>query len=150
MTARIFGIAMVALAWPAVAQPPPPPPVGVPQAVIQGSMITAAGSDTVYFSQRGHSVDANAAATLQAQVRWLLANPFVSVRLEGHGGPSDSRDYALAIGERRANAVRDYMVLQGVAPQRISVVTWGKERPGRMRVGPSMVAVGPRVVTRVQ
>lgn len=128
----------------------PPGAMAMPPAVLQGALIGAAGSDTVFFSPRGHSVDANAAATLQRQARWLLANPFVTVRLEGHGGPRDSRDYALAIGDRRATAVRDYLVMQGVAPQRISVVSWGKERPGTVRVGPSTVAVGPRVVTRVQ
>lgn len=133
-------------------QPQPPPPGGpaVPQAVLQGGLIAASGSDTVYFPPRGHSIDANAAATLQRQARWLIANPFVSVRLEGHGGPRDSRDYALAIGDRRANAVRDFLVLQGVAPQRIAIVSWGKERPGTIRIGPSLVAAGPRVVTTVQ
>lgn len=131
-------------------QPPPPGAPGVPQAVLQGGLISASGSDTVYFSPRGHSIDANAAATLQRQARWLVANPFVSVRLEGHGGPRDSRDYALAIGDRRATAVRDFLVLQGVAPQRITIVSWGKERPGTIRIGPSLVAAGPRVVTTVQ
>lgn len=132
-------------------QPPGSPGApGVPQAVLQGGLIAASGSDTVYFPPRGHSIDANAAATLQRQARWLIANPFVSVRLEGHGGPRDSRDYALAIGDRRANAVRDFLVLQGVAPQRIAIVSWGKERPGTIRIGPSLVAAGPRVVTTVQ
>ena len=94
-------------------------------------------------------MDANAAATLAAQARWLLANPWASIRLEGHGGPDDSRDYALAIGDKRANAVRDYLMLQGVDPGRISVISWGKERPGTIRIGTSVVAAGPRVVTVV-
>lgn len=117
---------------------------------LQSALLAAAGSDTVFFSQRGWSLDANAIATLTAQARWLVANPFVSVRLEGHGDAHDSRDYALAIGDRRANAVRDFLVLQGVAPNRVTVISWGKERPGRVRVGPSVVTVGPRVVTVVQ
>ena len=150
MIARICGIAALALAWPAIAQPLPQPPMGVPQAVMQGSLIAAAGSETVYFPPRGHMIDANAAATLQRQARWLIANPFVTVRLEGHGGPRDSRDYAIAIGDRRASAVRDFLVLQGVAPQRITIVSWGKERPGTIRIGASLVAAGPRVVTTVQ
>jgi len=136
-------------------QPAPPGtapgiPAAAPPAVLQGALIAAAGNDTVFFSPRSFSVDANAAATLQAQARWLLANPFVNVRLEGHGGPRDTRDYALAVGDRRANAVRDFLVLQGVAPHRISIISWGKERPGTMRVGPSVVAAGARVVTKVQ
>jgi peptidoglycan-associated lipoprotein len=134
--------------------PAPPPaqgvPPGTPANVAQGALIAASGSDTVYFSGRSASINPNATATLTAQARWLVANPMVTVRLEGHGGPQDTRDYALAIGDRRANEVRDFLVLQGVAPQRISVISWGKERPGTVRVGTSVVAVGPRVVTVVQ
>ena len=129
---------------------PPPAPQPVPTAVLQGSLITAAGSDTVYFSPRGFSIDANAARTLTGQARWLLANPFVTVRLEGHGGASDTRDYAIAIGHRRASAARDFLVLQGVAPERIAIMSWGKERPGSIRIGTTTVAAGPRVVTKIQ
>jgi len=126
-----------------------PPVANAPGPVAQGSLVAAAGTDTVYFSANGATLDANAAATIAAQARWLLANPFVTVRLEGHGGPNDSRDYALAIGDRRANAVRDFLVLQGVAPQRIVVMSWGKERPGKVLIGQTLVAAGPRVVTIV-
>lgn len=133
-------------------QPPPPGAPGAPGPVantgaMQASLIQASGSDTVYFPPRGYALDANATATLTAQARWLLANPMMRVRLEGHGDARDSRDYALAIGDRRANAVRDFLVLQGVSPARISVLSWGKERPGTVRIGTSVVAVGPRVVT---
>ena len=128
------------------------PPPGVPGAAIsrgalQADLVVKTGSDTVYFSPRSYTLDANAIATLTAQARWLLANPAVAIRLEGHGDARDTRDYALAIGDRRANAVRDFLVLQGVAPQRIMVLRWGKERPGSIRVGPSVVTGGPRVKT---
>lgn len=129
------------------AKPPAPPPTAVPGTVTQGVLVAAAGTDTVYFSANGATLDPTAMATLTAQARWLLANPYVTVRLEGHGGPNDSRDYALAIGDRRANAVRDFLALQGVAPQRISVLSWGKERPGKVLIGQALVAAGPRVVT---
>ena len=132
-------------------QPGPPSPApGVSAGAMQADLVVKAGSDTVYFPPRGHMLDANAIATLTAQARWLLANPFVNIRLEGHGDQRDTRDYALAIGDRRANSVRDFLVLQGIAPHRIMVLSWGKERPGRMRVGPTLVGVGPRVVTRIQ
>ena len=138
--------------------PPPPGPPGTPgmpavapsPGALQADLVVKAGSDTVYFSRGGTSLDANAAAVLAAQARWLLANPFVRIRLDGHGGPQDTRDYAIAIGEKRADAVRDYLVLQGIDPSRISVTSWGKERPGSVRVGPSTVAAGPRVVTIIQ
>lgn len=131
------------------AQPPPPAPMAAPGA-LQSDLVVAAGSDTVYFSRRGTNLDANATATLAAQARWLLANPMVSVRLEGHADARDTRDYAIAIADRRANEVRDFLILQGVLPHRIEVLSWGKERPGTVRVGPSVVAAGPRVVTIVR
>jgi peptidoglycan-associated lipoprotein len=135
-------------------QPAPPPgmapaPMGSP-AMLQSDLVMKAGGDTVYFPAHGATLDANATASLAAQARWLLANPFVRVRLEGHGGANDSRDYALAIGDRRANAVRDFLISQGVAPPRISTSSWGKERPGTVRIGTSIVATGPRVVTTVE
>jgi len=126
-----------------------PPQAQPPGPIAQGNLVAAAGSDTVYFSANGAAIDATAAATLATQARWLLANPFATVRLEGHGGPNDSRDYALAIGDERAGAVRDFLVLQGVAPNRISVMSWGKERPGKVLIGQTLVAAGPRVVTIV-
>jgi peptidoglycan-associated lipoprotein len=126
-----------------------PPVPGAPGPVAQGNLVAAAGTDTAYFSANGATLDSNATPTLAAQARWLLANPFVTVRLEGHGGPNDSRDYALAIGDKRANSVRDFLVLQGVAPNRISVMSWGKERPGKVLIGQTLVAAGPRVVTIV-
>ena len=133
-------------------RPQAPVPQGMPgmPGVSQGHLVASAGSDTVYFSARGTSLDANAVATLTAQARWLLANPFVSVRLEGHGDARDTRDYAIAIGDKRANEVRDFLVMKGVLPHRIAVLSWGKERPGTVRVGPSVVAAGPRVTTIVR
>jgi peptidoglycan-associated lipoprotein len=133
--------------------PPPPPgaaPVTAPPAALQAALAASAGSDTVYFSANGFTLDSNAAATLTAQARWLLTNAMVRVRLEGHGDSTDTRDYALAIGERRADSVRDFLVAQGIAPERISVLSWGKERPGSIRIGASSVAAGPRVVTVIQ
>lgn len=136
-------------------QPPPPQQQGpVPSpfstpGALQADLVVKAGSDTVYFSPRGDDLNANARATLTAQARWLLANPFVVVRLEGHGGPRDSRDYALAAGRQRAAAVRDFLLLQGIEPQRIEITSLGKERPGTVRIGTSVVAAGPRVVTKV-
>lgn len=138
---------------PAIGRQAPPPPGAVAPmtpGALQADLVVKTGSDTVYFSSRGHSLDANAIARLTAQARWLLANPFVAIRLEGHGDERDTRDYALAIGDRRANAVRDFLIMQGVAPHRISVLSWGKERPGSVRIGPSVVAAGPRVRTVVR
>ena len=139
------------LAGTATAQrvPPPPPPPPTP-AMLQGDLNARAGSDTVFFSAQGHGLSAAAMTTLRAQAEWLRANPGVAIRLEGHGDRADTRDYALAIGERRASAVRDFLIAQGVLPDRITVTSLGKERPGVIRVGASLVGVGPRVVTTVR
>lgn len=143
-------IRMPRLPAPSIPAPPmPPAPVQLTPGALQADLVVKAGSDTVYFPARGHAIDANAAAALAAQARWLLANPMVNIRLEGHGGDRDTTDYALAIGERRANAVRDYLILLGVPPYRISVISWGNERPGSIRIGPTTVAAGPRVVTKI-
>ncbi len=133
----------------AVAQPAPPPPMLNP-AMLQAEIRAAAGSDTVYFSAQGYGLDAAAIRVLTAQAAWLRANPAIMVRLDGHGDQNDSRDYAFAIAERRAAAVRDFLGTQGISPDRLSLASWGKERPGTMRIGTMTVGVGSRVVTTVR
>ena len=67
--------------------------------------------------------------TLAAQARWLLANPNVRASIEGHCDERGTREYNQALGERRANATRDFLVSQGVPTSRLQVTSWGKERP---------------------
>jgi peptidoglycan-associated lipoprotein len=105
----------------------PPPPMT--SEMLQGDLIAKTGSDMVYFAGSSHGITPAAQATLVAQARWLLANPAMRARIEGHADERTSRDYALAVGERRADAVRDFLVLQGVQPGRLTIVSWGKERP---------------------
>ncbi len=133
----------------AAAQPAPPPPMLNP-AALQAEIRAAAGSDTVYFSAQGYGLDAAAIRVLSAQAAWLRANPAIMLRLDGHADQNDSRDYAFGIAERRAAAVRDFLVTQGVSPDRLAIASWGKERPGTMRIGTAIVGVGPRVVTIVR
>jgi len=128
---------------------PPAPPVFNP-AVLQAELRTAAGSDTIYFSAQGYGLDASAIRVLTAQAAWLRANPAIVVRLDGHADQNDTKDYAFAIAERRAAAARDFLITQGVSPDRLTLASWGKERPGFMRIGVSTVGVGPRVVTTVR
>ena len=105
----------------------PPPPMTIE--MLQADMVARAGSDMVYFAGGGHGLTAGGQATLIAQAQWLLANPAIRARIEGHADERTPRDYALAVGERRADAVRDFLVLQGVQPGRLTIVSWGKERP---------------------
>lgn len=110
--------------------PPPgllPPPVTI--GMLQSDLVARAGSDTVYFAGNSHGINAAGQATLAAQARWLLANPAVRARIEGHADDRTPRDYALAVGERRADAVRDFLVLQGVPAAQLTIISWGKERP---------------------
>ena len=105
--------------------PPPPPTIEM----MQADLVAKSGSDVVYFAGQGHGLDAAAQATLTAQARWLRANPAVRARVEGHADERTPRHYALALGERRADAVRDFLVLQGVPSWQLTITSWGKERP---------------------
>jgi peptidoglycan-associated lipoprotein len=115
----------------------------------QASLVAATGGDTIYFTRRGITLNPNVFPTLLAQARWLIANPTMTARIEGYSDQQDTRSYAVAIGEERAAAVRDFLVLHGVAPDRLKVVSWGKEHPGTVPQGATAGAVGARVVTVV-
>jgi peptidoglycan-associated lipoprotein len=110
-----------------------------PQPVLQGidaaraDFLVKSGADTVYFGFDSAVLGAPARATLAAQAQWIRMHPEVMVRIEGHGEPNDTRDHALAMGARRAQEVRDYMVLLGVPAAQLSVTSLGKERPGAPR-----------------
>ena len=106
---------------------PPPPPMTIE--MLQADLVAKSGSDMVYFAGSSHGINAAGQTTLVAQARWLLANPAIRARIEGHADERTPRDYALALGERRADAVRDFLVLQGVQPGRLTIISWGKERP---------------------
>jgi peptidoglycan-associated lipoprotein len=105
----------------------PPPPMTIE--MLQADLVAKTGSDMVYFAGTSHGLTAAGQTTLVVQAQWLLANPAIRARIEGHADERTPRDYALAVGERRADAVRDFLVLQGVQPGRLTIVSWGKERP---------------------
>ena len=95
----------------------------------QADLVAKAGSDTVYFGTDEYLLDDSAKATLAAQARWLMANANVRASIEGHCDERGTREYNMALGERRANAARDFLVSQGVPTTRLLVTSWGKERP---------------------
>ena len=107
--------------------PPAPPPITIDQ--LRLAFSAQSGSNAIYFAGDSFGLDLPAQQTLVAQARWLRANPMVAVRIEGHSDDRSTRDHALALGERRADAVRDFLVLQGVPSAQISIISWGKERP---------------------
>jgi peptidoglycan-associated lipoprotein len=94
---------------------------------------TQSGGTAVYFGANNSQLGAPAVAVLQAQAAWLRRHPEVVVRIEGHGDASDTRDHALAVGARRAQEVRNYLVLLGVPAAQLSATSFGKERPGAGR-----------------
>jgi peptidoglycan-associated lipoprotein len=85
--------------------------------------------DRVYFDYDMYSVRSDAAPLLDAQSDWLKRYPAVQVRIEGNADERGTEEYNLALGARRANAVREYLVAHGVAATRITTVSFGKEKP---------------------
>jgi peptidoglycan-associated lipoprotein len=85
--------------------------------------------DRIYFDTDQYSIRADAQPVLDAQAAWLLRYPNVHVRVEGNCDERGAREYNFALGGRRANSVRDYLVAHGVDGSRIETVSYGKERP---------------------
>ncbi|MCB9092644.1 MAG: peptidoglycan-associated lipoprotein Pal [Halobacteriovoraceae bacterium] len=91
--------------------------------------MTAGAISTVYFAFDSATISDAARATLDANSEYLKSNSDVQVQIEGHCDERGSVQYNLALGERRANAVRDYLVAMGVDSARITTISYGKERP---------------------
>ena len=109
---------------------------GAPLAGIEAQradFLAKSGSDTVYFGLGTAVLGAPAKATLAAQAAWLRQHGDVVVRIEGCGDGGDTRDHALALGARRAEEVRDDLVLLGVPAAQLTTTSFGKERPGPAR-----------------
>lgn len=111
----------------------PEQPMMVGVEAMRADFLTKSGSPNVYFANDSVQLGAPARATLVAQAAWLRQHPELVVRVEGHGDPGDTRDHALAVGARRAEEVREYLVLLGVPAAQLSVTSWGKKQPGPPR-----------------
>jgi len=85
--------------------------------------------DRVFFATNESILTTRSRDTLRKQATWLRKNPDITVVLEGHADERGTREYNLALGERRANAAKDYLMTYGVSSNRISVISYGKERP---------------------
>lgn len=105
----------------------PPAPTGPIPGSEQDFVVNV--GDRVYFDFDQFDIRADAAPILNAQAQWLLRYPSVMVRIEGNADERGTREYNLALGARRANSVRDYLIARGVQATRISTVSFGKERP---------------------
>ncbi len=112
-------------------QPQPPVLTGID--ALRADFLARTGSNVIYFGPNSALLSAPAKAVLSAQAAWLRRQPNVIVQVEGYGDANDSRDHSLAVGARRAQEARDYLILLGVPAAQISITTWGKTRPGAGR-----------------
>ena len=105
--------------------------------------------DRVFFGFDSSSLTLHSKDTLNKQVKWL-ENQDTNIEIEGHTDKSGTREYNLALGERRANVVKDYLELRGITSGRISVISYGKERPLDISSNAAARAKNRRAVTVIQ
>lgn len=145
------------------APPPAPTPTSRPTPTPTGPVVTQntgprAGSvqdfmvnvgDRVYFDTDRYNVDSEDMRTLDRQVAWLRAYPSVTILVAGNCDERGTREYNLGLGERRANAVKDYLVSQGISSSRIETISYGKERPVDGRSTPEAWATNRNSQTQI-
>jgi peptidoglycan-associated lipoprotein len=105
--------------------------------------------DRVFFGYDSSDLDSDALELLQDQVAWLKQNSGVSVTIEGHCDERGTREYNLALGEKRAQAVKNYLIGLGISPDRVSTISYGKERPAVVGSNDGAWAQNRRSVTIV-
>ena len=105
--------------------------------------------DRVFFGYDSSDLDSDALELLQDQVAWLKQNSDVSVTIEGHCDERGTREYNLALGEKRAQAVKNYLIGLGISPDRVSTISYGKERPAVVGSNDGAWAQNRRSVTIV-
>ena len=126
------------------AAPKPPPVVQAPPVVTQAPAIDpnapvpgsaadfayqAGGEPRIYFGYDSYTLNADARAALSNQAQWLQTYSNVNAIVEGNADERGTREYNLALGARRADTVKAFLVSQGVSPSRLTTVSYGKERP---------------------
>jgi peptidoglycan-associated lipoprotein len=141
----------------AVQTAPPPAAAPAPMAAAPTSSIIPGSAedlrvnvgDTVHFALNEYNVEDADKAVLGRQAAWLAKYPSVRVTIEGHADERGTREYNLALGARRANAVKEYLVSQGVSTGRVETVSYGKERPVCTESGEGCWSQNRRGVTTV-
>ena len=103
--------------------------------------------DRVFFATNESILTTRSRDTLRKQAAWLRENSEVTVVLEGHADERGTREYNLALGERRANAVKDYLMTYGISGSRLSIISYGKERPVNSGSNPLAWSQNRRSVT---
>jgi peptidoglycan-associated lipoprotein len=136
MFIRMIGLAAVVLLLAACSSAPPPAAGGPPSGAGgpgygPGSQqdLAATAGDRVFFAYDQSDISSEGQQILQRQAEWLKRYPRVSVTIEGHCDERGTREYNLALGERRAQAVKNVLVALGIPTARIQTISYGKERP---------------------
>ncbi|WP_439534318.1 peptidoglycan-associated lipoprotein Pal [Polymorphobacter sp.] len=146
--------------------PPPPPPAtsapapaptptqdaGVSSTIVPGSLadfINQAGSDRVRFAYDSYEIDDTAGGILSRQAQWLNQYNNVRITVEGHADERGTREYNLALGDRRATAVKNFLAAQGVSTARMGTISYGKERPEADGADEAAYAINRRGVTTI-
>jgi peptidoglycan-associated lipoprotein len=139
-------------AAPADQGPPPSQGGSVGDQVVPGSAADfrrSVQADTVHFGTDKYDIDDPSRAILDSQAQWLARYPAVRVTIEGHCDERGTREYNLALGDRRANAAKNYLVGKGIDASRITTISYGKERPIAMGSDEDSWAQNRRAVTVV-
>ena len=109
--------------------------------------LAAGVPDRVFFATNKSSLTTASRATLRKQATFLRKNKNLNVVIEGHADERGTREYNLALGERRANAARDYLMTYGISGKRLSVISYGKEKPVNPKSSPISWSQNRRSVT---
>jgi len=129
------------------AQPLPPPQPTGPVPGSEADFLASVISDTVHFELDKYAIDGESEGILRSQAQWLARYPGKAITIEGHCDERGTREYNLALGERRANAAKNYLIGLGVDAGRISTVSYGKERPVALGSDEAAWAKNRRAVT---
>jgi peptidoglycan-associated lipoprotein len=158
----IAAIALIALAGCAKKDRElPPAPIGSANPTASGAVNTNPGpapgsqedfvasvaADRIFFDTDKFNVDGEDQATLASQAKWLARYPNIRITIEGHCDERGTRDYNIALGERRANATKNALAALGVAPARMTTISYGKERPDATGSDEASWAKNRRAVT---
>jgi peptidoglycan-associated lipoprotein len=126
--ATVAGSGQSTAAPPAAAPAPPPPMPAGPRPGSPEDLAKQYG-DRVFFDFDKSDIRSDAATTLDGWAAWLAKYPQVTITIEGNCDERGTREYNLALGERRANAVKNYLLARGVNPNRLSTISYGKDKP---------------------
>ncbi|HEX8555629.1 MAG TPA: peptidoglycan-associated lipoprotein Pal [Sphingomonas sp.] len=133
------------------------PNAGRPTGTADGAVVPGSDADfrrsvtsnTVLFGLDQFDIDPQARAVLDSQAEWLARNPSVRITIEGHCDERGTREYNLALGDRRANSAKNYLAARGIAASRMTTISYGSERPAATGSDESAYTQNRRAVTIV-